>query len=38
MVEKIAEYAQKYDKIFVVFGGSHAVVQEPALKKVFENL
>ncbi len=32
MIGRIAEGLKKYDRIFVVYGGSHAVVQEPALK------
>ena len=37
VVNKLLQYSKKYKKIFVVFGGSHAVVQEPALRYVALN-
>lgn len=38
IVREIAEALKTYNKIFVVYGSTHAVVQEPALRKLFENL
>ncbi len=34
MVDKIEEALMNYDKIFVVMGGSHLVIQEPVLRYV----
>lgn len=34
MVSEIAKALQTHKKIFVVFGASHAVMQEPALKEL----
>jgi len=36
IVGKIAEYLKTHDRIFIVYGASHAVMQEPALKKLMQ--
>ena len=36
MIAQLAEYFQKYKRVFIVFGASHAVMQEPALRKLLE--
>jgi hypothetical protein len=36
-VERIAEGLKKYDRMFVVYGASHAVILEPALRALMEN-
>ncbi len=36
MVSEIAKALQTHKKVFVVFGASHAVMQEPALKELFK--
>lgn len=38
MVARVAELVRTYKKIFVVFGGSHAVMQEPALRELMGEL
>lgn len=38
MVDFIQEQLKKRNKLFVVFGTTHAVRQEPALRKVFDDL
>ncbi len=35
IVTDIIELSEKYNKLFIVYGGTHAVVQEPALRKFF---
>jgi hypothetical protein len=37
MVLEIIKSFEKYNKIFIVFGSAHAVCQERALRKLFEN-
>ena len=37
MVEQIQKEFEKVDKIYVVFGASHAVMQEPALRKLMDS-
>ncbi len=36
MIQKIQEVFKSKKKLFIVFGASHGVMQEPALKKMFE--
>lgn len=36
MIQRIQEVLKDKKKLFIVFGASHAVMQEPALKKMFE--
>lgn len=36
VVNKIAEALKTHDRVFVVYGSSHAVMQEPALRKLLE--
>lgn len=36
--ERIAEGLKTHDRIFIVYGSAHAVVQEPALRALFESL
>lgn len=36
MISRIAEYLQTHDRIFIVYGASHAVMQEPALRKLLQ--
>ncbi len=36
MVRKIQEALKTHNKIFIVFGASHAVMQEPALRKLMD--
>lgn len=38
IVSDIADTLRTHDKIFILYGSSHAVVQEPALKKIFEQM
>jgi len=38
MVKKIQEALEGYNRLFVVFGASHAVMQEGALRKLFSDL
>jgi hypothetical protein len=35
--KQIRKYLKKYNKVFVVFGASHAVMQEPYLRKAFKD-
>lgn len=37
MVQRIQEVMKNNDRLFIVFGSSHAFMQEPALRKMFEN-
>lgn len=37
VIKVIEESLKKYDRVFVVMGGSHLVVEEPVLKYLFEN-
>lgn len=37
IVSEIAETFKTYKKIFVVYGSSHAVMQEPALRRLFKS-
>jgi hypothetical protein len=36
IVSDILEAFKTHDRIFVIYGASHAVMQEPALKKAFD--
>jgi hypothetical protein len=36
LLNKIDQALDRYDRVFVVFGGSHRVAVEPALKKIME--
>ncbi|MEX0998990.1 MAG: hypothetical protein WD000_03400 [Thermodesulfobacteriota bacterium] len=36
MIGKIAEYLEHYDRIFIVYGASHAVMQESAIKELMK--
>ena len=36
IVKEIAEVQKKYKRLFIVYGASHAVMQEPALKELFK--
>ena len=38
IVKRIREILKQYDRVFVVYGASHAYMQEPALKKIFESV
>lgn len=38
IVSDIIKAFEKYNKVFIVYGASHAVMQEPALKKFFESI
>ena len=38
MIERIAKGLEKYDRIFAVYGDSHAVMQEAAVKELFSYL
>lgn len=37
IVQNIAEQFKTHDRIFVVYGASHAVMQEPALRNLFDS-
>lgn len=37
MMQRLKEYKDKYKRIFIVFGASHAVMQEPAIRKMMED-
>ncbi len=37
MMYRLREYKEKYKRIFIVFGASHAVMQEPAIRKMMED-
>ena len=36
LLRKIEEAFETYDRVFVVFGGAHAVAVEPALHQIME--
>ena len=36
MIQKIEEAMKKNDRLFIVFGSTHAFMQEPTLRKLFE--
>jgi hypothetical protein len=36
MMQRLKEYKEKYKRIFIVFGASHAVMQEPAIRKMMK--
>ncbi len=36
IVIEIAKTLETHNRIFVVYGASHAVMEEPALRKLFE--
>ncbi len=38
IVSDIIKVFEKYNKVFIVYGASHAVMQEPALRKFFESI
>ncbi|MES2622854.1 MAG: hypothetical protein V4576_00425 [Patescibacteria group bacterium] len=38
MVEEVIRALQKYDKVFIVYGAYHALVQEPALRAYFDDM
>ncbi len=38
IVKKIQEGLERYDRLFVVFGASHAYMQRPALEKLFMDM
>lgn len=37
IIHRIEETMKKYDRLFIVYGASHAVMQEPALRRMLEN-
>ncbi len=36
IVDEILDFLDRYKKIFIVYGASHAVIQEPALRRLME--
>jgi hypothetical protein len=38
IIERLAEGLKNHNKLFVVYGREHAVVDEPALRYMFENM
>ncbi len=36
IVDAIQDFLEQYKKLFIVYGASHAVIQEPALRKLME--